>query len=361
MCNRTVSNLYAIIGNLQDGSMRCDVNVSVAESIEQPTLAEMTSTSTPTPPADSESELEVLGQIIGNRVEVKNINSMQMVTDSAQYEINRHIHTLEMGGFVLQETRGYDDATGSTFAMRAKETAVDYRIFPDPDIPRLILTDEDISLAAGLDGQAMELPEVTSARLMGTYYLNKSQAEVLITQPDALSYFERASSFCKLSEESRQTGTNTDISPGDIFNWMVGDLQGNLNANYFDFSNSPVEPGQLFKVIEVVHKKEISALQGKKLLKFLFAPEHVGADPEVVMVKKGLKQISDEVAILSLVEASICDPNNEKKLDIFKINSHKRPGMESFFFGDVMKRSQGKANPQTVKVVLGKYLLDILN
>lgn len=351
-CLRAIQKLFRHIGvcdgNMQDGSMRCDVNVSVREYRDEVAAA--------TPSFNRGSGISSRKDeplIQGERVEVKNINSFQMVNAAAQFEINRHISVLENKETFSQETRGYDDKAECTFTMRAKETAVDYRIFPDPDIPVLQITDEDIEAAKGSaegDGR-VELPEVTLANLVNRYNLQMIQAESLLALPGAVDYFEHV----------YDDSVADEISGADVYNWMTGDLLGNLNANFVSFVNSPVSPSQLLIVMKQVSEKHISALQAKKVIKCLFESEYEGMDPVEVIEIKGWKQISDDDFILQLIHDAISDPRNLKKLETYQSNEHKRDRMTSFFFGDVMKRSKGQASPQTVKPLLARALTETLS
>ena len=346
-CLRAIQKLLRHIGvcdgNMQDGSMRCDVNVSVHER----------RSAVPKGIAAESSQNEVMnGRVLmGSRVEVKNINSIYSVYAAASYEIQRHISMLESNEFFSQETRGYDDVSETTFNMRAKETAVDYRIFPDPDIPILRITDADIQdalqTAEGLG--RVELPDVTIANIIQTYKLDKSQAESLLANSGAHTYFERI----------REIADN-NVESVDIYNWMMGDVLGNLNSNYFSFANSPLEPSQLNSVISLVKGNHISALQAKKVIKCLFEAEYIGIDPHELVEQKRWKQITDTSIITKLIEEAIADPNNSKKLHTFQKNVNKRDRMISFFFGEVMKRSKGQASPQSVKELLSDALLQTL-
>ena len=393
-CLRAIQKLFRHIGvcdgNMQDGSMRCDVNVSVGEHRDIFPVKSVSSLGEDVQRTDDRSSevtspVDVLVPLVqGNRVEVKNINSIQSVNAAATYEIHRHVDLLEKQNTFQQETRGYDDTNQSTFTMRAKETAVDYRIFPDPDIPVLVLTDSDIQEAMqSAEGEGhVELPEVTLAHMMRVHALDRGQAEGLLALPGALSYFE---AMCAIqssaghpaevddetadhkhkhmdaTESSSSSSSNSDGGCGggggsDLYNWMMGDLQGNLNSHYFTFLNSPVQPSQLHSLINQVKEKHISALQAKKVLKCLFEMDYLGMDPLEIIEKKGWKQITDSVSLTPLIQEALFDPKNMKKLQTYQNVSNKRDRMTSFFFGEVMKKSQGQASPQVVKQLLAEAL-----
>jgi aspartyl-tRNA(Asn)/glutamyl-tRNA(Gln) amidotransferase subunit B len=354
-CLRAVQKLFRHIGvcdgNMQDGSMRCDVNVSVREHRDVLPIKSVRADNKDKDADDGSSLLQ------GNRVEVKNINSIQSVNAAANFEINRHISILESDDTFGQETRGYDDASQTTFTMRAKETAVDYRIFPDPDIPVLTITEEDITAAMGSAEGAgrVELPEVTLANMVNTYELELGQAESLLAHPGASAYFEDVYAL------KEKDGSQSKISGGEIYNWMTGDLLGNLNNNFFNFLNAPIDPSQLHTILVQVASNQISALQAKQVIKCLFETEFLGMDPVALIEKKGWKQISDDSAITRLIEEAISDPKNTKKLETYQSVSSKRDRMTSFFFGEVMKKSKGQASPQAVKHLLAEALLKTLD
>lgn len=375
-CLRAIQKLFRHLGvcdgNMQDGSMRCDVNVSVRE--HRDTLPVISKNGHQENFNSDKDDSEGNGGSIlqGNRVEVKNINSIQSVQSAAHSEINRHISILESNNLFPQETRGFDDATQTTFTMRAKETAVDYRIFPDPDIPVLTITDEDIAEARGsAEGEGrVELPEVTVRRMVETYGLEARQAESLMGLPGGQTFFEAvhahthgvtdASNSSSEKREKHRVGEGV-IGGSDIYNWMLGDLLGNLNNHFFNFLNSPVEPSQLHSLISLVANKDISALQAKKVLKCLFEPEYIGTNPAVVKEAMGFSQVSDEALISQLISQSLADPKNSKKLETYHGVSAKRDRMTSFFVGDVMKRSKGQASPQAVKTLLSEALLETIS
>jgi aspartyl-tRNA(Asn)/glutamyl-tRNA(Gln) amidotransferase subunit B len=366
-CLRAIQKLFRHIGvcdgNMQDGSMRCDVNVSVSEHQDALHVPVSSANQSTNDDINATQPPSIHTLIQGNRVEVKNINSIQMVNAAALYEINRHVSILERNETFEQETRGYDDATETTFTMRAKETAVDYRIFPDPDIPVLTLTDEDIEEAKGsAEGEGrVELPEVTLANLVNTYDLQKVQAESLMSLPGSIAYFEEVYALNSSEADAKGNHSQVNISGVEIYNWMTGDMLGNLNANFFSFLNSPVSPSQLYTVIAQVTKNSISALQAKKVIKCLFETKFEGMDPIQVIDINGWKQIADNSVINTLIEESITDPKNLKKLETYQSTENKRDRMTSFFFGDVMKRSKGQASPQSVKPLLAEALAKTLS
>lgn len=320
-------------GNMQEGSMRCDVNVSVEES-EESCLAR-----------------GGVEQIRGGRVEVKNINSMSSVAAAARFEANRHVSILERGERIPRETRGYDAGTDSTHRMRSKETAVDYRIFRDPDLPPLLLTDEDIqrALQSAQDGL-----EKTAARLIAEYGLDNQQVDMLLTH-QVLKFFEEAVLVSKKNNGSEGTASGSDAEvPRSVYKWLFGDLMGNLNTYKLTIKECPVTPIQLVAVIKLVESNRISGPQAKTLLKDLFDERKIGVCPEQLVAEYGWEIISDRGLIDSIVEKVINDPQNAKMLQKYLSGNHR---IAKFFFGEVMKVSKGQVDPKALDAILESALI----
>jgi aspartyl-tRNA(Asn)/glutamyl-tRNA(Gln) amidotransferase subunit B len=330
-------------GNMQDGNMRCDVNISVAEVTDSASSAE---------------------GIVGNRVEIKNLNSLQRVSEAVEFELRRHIQLLESGQQVPRETRKYDPDTGTTSRLRTKETAVDYRIFPDPDIPLLILTDEEI--AAMTSSESMpETPDQTTARLSARYELSREQIERLIAS-SAIKYYEETVEHLVSSR-----GAGGPQVQQVVFNWIFGDLAMGLNELGQTHEDSVVTPKQMSELIamilpspetqEGVEGEEagtetiaISGPQAKTLLKALFHPSHHGASPTEVVIRNQWKLITSPKQIRELVQRSVSDPKNAKHLKKFFSGNQ---GMVKFFFGEVMKLGQGHVDPKRIE----KIVLEVLS
>lgn len=356
-------------GNLQDGSMRCDVNVSVHK-------------------VDANSNTVLID---GPRVEVKNINSMQMVSNAVDYETKRHIELLDRGEVVQSATRGYDSVTSSTYHMRYKESTVDYRIFQDPDIPALELTDEDI--ANGFERyKNIEMPADTIKRML-KYNLSGAQIDVMV-RVGGVAYFEEVMQLLghttgeKLNKEkyisdgagdnmnigNSVTSPSVDAPPAAppapatpatfVFNWMFGDLLGEMNTIDTTFVHPPLSASLFCKVISMQLNGTISAAQTKLVFKELFDTiRHIEWDknkkliittePEDVVKRKDWVVISDSIVIQRYVEESLSNPKNSLQLQKYLDG---KDSMAKFFFGDIMKLSKGQANPTVTDRILKEAL-----
>jgi len=291
-------------GNMQEGSFRCDANVSVRP----------------------------LGQEeLGTRTELKNINSFRFVEKAINFEIERQIDLIEDGGKVVQETRLYDPDNDETRSMRSKEEANDYRYFPDPDLLPVVIDDDYIdAIRAGLP----ELPEAKGERFAANFGLKPVQVESLVGDVDLADYFEAV------------VGDGAD--PRQAANYVLGDLTGALNKDSLDVSDSKVSPGQLAGLIKRIMDNTISG----KIAKDVFdAMWNEGGDADAIIDAKGLKQITDTGAIEAAVDQVIAD--NPGQVEEFRGGKEKVLG---FFVGQVMKATQGKANPGQVNQMLREKL-----
>ncbi|MCP5426602.1 MAG: Asp-tRNA(Asn)/Glu-tRNA(Gln) amidotransferase subunit GatB [Gammaproteobacteria bacterium] len=292
-------------GNMQEGSFRCDANVSVR-------------------PKGQER--------FGTRAEIKNLNSFRFVERAIEYEIERQIHLLEDGGTVVQETRLYDPDQGETRSMRSKEEANDYRYFPDPDLLPLSIDTAFIEAAR----QALpELPDAKRERFMGEYQLSAYDAALLTVSRDLADYFE--ATVAALGGEAKLCA-----------NWVMGDLSGFLNKESKDIGDSPVDPSQLAGLLRRIQDQTISG----KIAKEVFEAMWQGAgDADAVIDQRGLRQITDSSAIEQIIDTVI--ETNPNQLAQYRSGKDKLFG---FFVGQVMKASKGKANPQQVNELLLKKL-----
>jgi aspartyl-tRNA(Asn)/glutamyl-tRNA(Gln) amidotransferase subunit B len=288
-------------GNMQEGSFRCDANVSVR-------------------PQGQER--------LGTRAEIKNLNSFRFVERAIEYEIERQIHLLEDGGSVVQETRLYDPDHGETRPMRSKEEANDYRYFPDPDLLPLSVDAAFIEAAR----QALpELPDAKQERFMSEYRLNAYDAGVLTSSRELADYFE--DTVVALGGEAKLCA-----------NWVMGEVSGFLNKEGKDIGASPVTSRQLAGLLRRIQDHTISG----KIAKEVFEAMWQGAgDADAVIDQRGLRQITDSAAIERIVDAVIAA--NPGQLAQYRGGKDKLFG---FFVGQVMKASQGKANPQQVNELL---------
>ncbi len=292
-------------GNMQEGSFRCDANVSVRKKGETK---------------------------FGTRAEIKNVNSFRFVEKAIDYEIERQIDVLEGGGTVVQETRLYDSDKDQTRSMRSKEEAMDYRYFPDPDLPPLVLDD---ALIEGVRATLIELPDAMRARFMSQYGLNKYDAGVLTATRDMAGYYEA------VVRESK-------ADPKIAANWIAVELSGFLNRDNKDIAQSTVTAPMMAGLLKRLADNTISGKIAKEVLEAMWAGE---GDADAVIEKKGLKQITDTGAIEKVIDEVIA--KNPKQLEQYRAGKETLFG---FFVGQVMKATQGKANPAQVNELLKKKL-----
>ena len=296
-------------GNMQEGSFRCDANVSVRRS----------------------------GEPLGTRCEIKNLNSFNFMDKAIRYEVRRQIELIEDGGRVVQETRLYDPDRDETRSMRSKEDAMDYRYFPDPDLLPLAITPQWI---AEVKETMPELPGAKQERYTGEFGLSKYDAR-LLTQSRAWSdYFEVVLAGSGITDKA--------VAAKTVANLMTGELAATLNRSETDIENSPVTPDALAGLV----RKSADGTLNNKLAKEVFAAMWAGeGDADTIIDKRGLKQISDSGEIEKIVDQVLAA--NAKSVEEF------RAGKEKAFnalVGQVMKASKGKANPAQVNELLKKKL-----
>ena len=303
-----VRTLKICDGNMQEGSFRCDANVSIRPRGET---------------------------ALGTRTELKNINSFRFVERALHHEIDRQISVVEAGGAIVQETRLYDPDADLTRPMRGKEEAHDYRYFPDPDLPPLVISDTDL---AALRSQLPELPDARQARFVSHYQLSEDDAAQLTGQSEIADYFESAVEHAQ--GESRLTA-----------NWVNGELMSWLNKGDMGITDSPVTPAMLGQLIRRIQDNTVSGKTAKQVFAALWDGEGDG-NVDAVIESKGLTQITDTDAITEAVN---------KVIEAFPDQAEQvRAGEEKvvgFLVGQVMKATSGKANPQAVNEVLKKRLL----
>jgi len=292
-------------GNLAEGSFRCDANVSVR------------------PKGQKE---------LGTRAELKNINSFKFVERAINIEIERQIDVIEDGGEVVQETRLYDPDKNETRSMRSKEEANDYRYFPCPDLLPIEITDEFL---AAVKATLPELPTAKFERFMSEYELSDYDAGVLTASRATADYFETVAKACG--------------EPKLAANWVTGELSSHLNNDALEITESPVNAEMLIGLIKRISDKTISGKIAKEVFQALWAGEGKTADE--VIDSKGLKQITDSGAIEAIIDEIMA--NNEGQVEQYRSGKEKVFG---FFVGQVMKASQGKANPAQVNELLKKKL-----
>ena len=300
-----VSYLGISDGNMQEGSFRCDANVSMRPKGQQE---------------------------YGTRAEIKNINSFRFVEQAINYEVERQIMLLEGGGTVVQETRLFDADRHETRSMRSKEEANDYRYFPDPD---LLPVELDEAFLEAVRKTLPELPDARKARLVSEHGLSDYDAAVLTASRELADYFEAA--VLAAGGAGKLTA-----------NWVMGELSGALNKSDCDITNSPVSAASLGGLLLRIEDGTISGKIAKQVFEAMWKGEGSADD---IIEQQGLKQISDSSAIEGIIR-DVLD-NNPKQIEQYRGGQEKLFG---FFVGQVMKATQGKANPKQVNELLRKLL-----
>ncbi len=277
---------------MEEGSMRCDVNVSIA------------------PKGASH---------LGTKNEIKNLNSISHIGKAVDYEVERQKKVLESGGTVFQETRRFDEKTGTTVMMRRKEGNVDYKFFPEPNIFPILLDPEWIK---SIQAAMPELPQARRERYEKSYGLSQRDIDILIANKEMAEFFESCMKYSKNAKS--------------VCNWLLADVSAWLNAHETTISASTLKPEHLAKLVAMIDEGRISSKQAKELVDDLMA----GRDPEVSAKEKGLEQMSDTGALEAMVK-EVLDANPQAIVD-FKNGKDRAVG---FLVGQVMKKSRGKANP----------------
>ena len=291
-------------GNMQEGSFRCDANVSVRPKGQQE---------------------------FGTRTELKNINSFRFVERAIEFEVERQTELLEAGGKIVQETRLFDANKGETRSMRSKEEAMDYRYFPDPDLLPVAI---DVTHVEKIRQTLPELPDAKQARFVSEYGLSDYDAGFLTTSRDMADYYE---TVAKESAESKLAA-----------NWVMGELSSYLNKEDKDIKDSPVSATMLAGMIKRIKDNTISGKIAKEVFDTMWQGQ---GDADGIIASKGLKQITDSGALETLVDEVIA--NNPDQVEQFKAGKEKVLG---FFVGQIMKATQGKANPAQVNQLLREKL-----
>ena len=296
-------------GNRAEGSMRCDINISLR-------------------PQGSDE--------FGTRTEIKNVNSFRFVERAIAVETERQMDILESGGQVVQETRLYDADRNETRSMRSKEVANDYRYFPEPDLLPIVLDDHYIDT---LKAELPELPGAKRARFIDSYELSDYDASLLVASRDSADFFEAATGISK--------------SPKLTANWMLGDLAAALNRESLTISESPVSAAALAGLIVRIADDTLSSKLAKQVFEGLWLGE--GSADEIIEAR-GLKQVTDTGALEQMV-ASVITDNPDQVAQYRAADEGKQKKLLGFFVGQVMKASKGQANPQRLNALL-KDMLD---
>jgi aspartyl-tRNA(Asn)/glutamyl-tRNA(Gln) amidotransferase subunit B len=293
-------------GDMEKGSLRADVNVSVRKPGEQK---------------------------YNTRCEIKNVNSIRFIGQAVEYEARRQIEIIEDGGTIMQETRLFDPDKGETRSMRTKEEAHDYRYFPDPDLLPLELAP---SLVEDLRNSLPELPDEKKTRFVRDYALSAYDADVLVAERDTAEYFE---AVVKGGDRGRDAKTAA--------NWVINELTGRLNKEGKDIAAAPLSAAQLGSILDLIADGTISGKIAKDVFEIVWSE---GGEPRTIVERRGLKQVTDLSAIEKIVD-DIVAKNADKVAD-----AKSNPKAIGWFVGQVMKASGGKANPQAVNDLLRKKI-----
>ncbi|MDR0915517.1 MAG: Asp-tRNA(Asn)/Glu-tRNA(Gln) amidotransferase subunit GatB [Endomicrobium sp.] len=299
--------------NMEQGQMRCDVNISIRQ---------------------------VNQQTLGTKVEIKNLNSISAVQDAINYEYARQIKTLTDGGKVVQETRAWDSKLNITKSTRPKENCLDYRYFTEPNLIPLNLND---TLITKLYKEIPELPYLRKQRFMVSYQLNAYDASYLTSTKLLADYYEKAVKFSK----------NNKIAPKLLANWIATELISKLNVSKLNIDKSPVTSENLAKLIDLIISGKISGKIAKQIFVEMYK---TSIDPVTLINKMNMKQISNESIIIALCNESI----KENSKAAFEFQTGKVKAID-YIVGTVMKKSKGKANPQLVVKIIKELLKNSVN
>jgi len=295
-------------GNMQNGNLRADVNVSVC------------------PPGAYERYRDTQDpRHLGTRCEIKNMNSLRFIQAAIEHEARRQIAILEDGGAVDQETRLYDPDRGETRSMRSKEEAHDYRYFPCPDLLPLEIEQAWVD---AIEASLPELPDAKKARFMAEFGLTDYDASVLTAETEAAAFFEAVAQ----GRDGKQAA-----------NWVINDLFGRLKKEDHDITESPVSAAQLGAILDLIAKGDISGKIAKDLFEIVYTE---GGDPARIVETRGMKQVTDTSAIEAAVDKVIAE--NPAQVEKAKAN----PKLAGWFVGQVMKATGGKANPKAVNEIV---------
>ena len=289
-------------GNMEEGSLRADINVSVRKP----------------------------GDELGTRCEIKNVNSIKFIGQAIEYEAKRQINLIESGESIKQQTRLFDPKKGQTRSMRSKEEAHDYRYFPDPDLLPLSFTDEFVE---GIRKTLPELPDIRRKRFVEDFGLSPYDAGILVSEKETADFFEIASK-----------NSNSKL----VCNWIVGELFSILNKDNKTIQESPVTPENIGKLINLIDDRTITGRIAKDVFEIMIDS---GDDPVSIVDSNDMRQVSDEGELDGIIEKIIqSNPDQVKSLE-------EKPNLMGWFVGQVMQETKGKANPKTVNELLNKKLL----
>ncbi len=297
-------------GNMEEGSFRCDANISIR-------------------PRGTREYLP--------KAEVKNVNSFKAVYRALEYEAKRQEDVIKNNGKTVQETRGWVDDKGITISQRSKEYAHDYRYFPEPDLPPFVF---EVSWVKELQSRLPELPDAKRERFMAQFGLPLYDASLLVDSKNMASYFENCMSLM------RHTLSSADLSnkAKKVSNWLLGDFSRLLNATNCDISATRIKPHKLVELVDLIDEGTVSGPVSKSVFEEMFSQ---GRAPQAIIEEKGLGQISDNAEIENMIDVII--KKNPQAIADYRAGKQQTMG---FLIGQVMKVSQGRANPETVKKIL---------
>ena len=302
--HQLVTYLNVSDGNMAQGSLRCDANVSIRK---------------------------IGDKKLGTRTEIKNINSFKFIEKAINFEIKRQIKILESGEKVIQETRLYDSAKDETRPMRSKEFANDYRYFPEPDLLPVVISNEEMQ---EIKDKFPELPKEKESRYQKEYGLSAYDSQIIASSKSMADFFESAIENIE----------NYSL----LANWLIGEVSAYLNKELIEIKESKLNPKNMAMLINRIDDQTISGKIGKSIFEEMCIS---GSSPDKIIESQGLKQITDDGAIEKIIDEVI--NNNTKQVDDYRAGKDKLFG---FFVGQVMKKTQGKANPQTVNRILKEKL-----
>ena len=289
-------------GNMEEGSLRADINVSVRKP----------------------------GDDLGTRCEIKNVNSIKFIGQAIDYEAKRQINLIEKGDLIEQQTRLFDPKKGQTRSMRSKENSHDYRYFPDPDLLPLTFTDEFVD---ELKKTLPELPDIRKKRFIEDYDLSSYDSNILVSEKETADYFEAA------AENS---------NPKLVCNWVIGELFSVLNKINKTIEDCPIKAEDLGELVNLIDNETITGRIAKDVFEIML---DTGENPASIVDANNMKQVNDLSEIESVIDKII--ENNPDQVNALS----EKPNLIGWFVGQVMKETQGKANPKTVNEILGKKLL----
>jgi aspartyl-tRNA(Asn)/glutamyl-tRNA(Gln) amidotransferase subunit B len=301
-------------GNMEEGSLRADVNVSVRRP----------------------------GAELGTRVEIKNVNSMKFIVTAIGFEVDRQIDVLESGGTIDQETRLFDCNSGQTHVMRSKEDAHDYRYFPEPDLPPLVLDEARIER---IRKTIPELPDAKSERLQREWELPRYDADIISSEMEIADYYEKALSCAQKANDAGNI--NRDFAKM-LSNWLLGELFACLNKDGLSIVESKISAEQLAELVMLIQTNVISGKIAKEVLEIMWDTQK---NPSIIVDERGMRQITSTDAIENCLKEVLAE--NADKVEQYKSGKDKLFG---FFVGQAMKKTAGKANPQMLNDILKDLL-----